>query len=772
MKLETDLDIEPLAYIRTPDDGFLTSIHDVAQGESMRWHVAIFNPGRNTNQKSQLRLINTSGIDTEVTITGLDDQGISASGGDVRISLPADAARLYSAADLEDGHLDFEGSLGAGSGKWQLVVSADRPIQVMSLMSTPTGHLSNLSSTTGDTIIRGGPGGDELWGGNGDDIFDPGDNGTSHDLDADRGYDTVHGSMGDDMVIYSRSGAEAFQEIRYSDPDAGDYLNAGITATIDGAANTATVDKGSAGTDTIVNIAAPLNASGFDLRGTGFGDVFNLTIDDDQFMNITGGAGNDRFNVRLIDDGWVRVDYETAPAGINADLSAGRVSNDGHGNVDTFTGDIPKGIAGSEHSDVIRGSDRNEWFFGRQGNDSIDARGGSDMLHFGYEDRFAAYVSVENLVVDLDAGTATGTWDGNAFSYSISNFERVRGGSGDDTVRGKIWQYRGSTGTDRIVFTTTEHEDIYGEFIYRGLTGGITVTLNGATGRATVNKGSAGNDVAENLAGLLDWDLGGLGIYGTNSNDVFNLTMAEEQWIQVGGDRGNDTFNIQADLDSGHLVRLDYKNAQHGIDIDLQAGTASNDGFGGVDTINGNIWQIRGSDFTDVIRGSGNNEHFIGRQGDDYIDGRGGFDTLRFDRDCCATIRNLDVDLDDGTATGTWNGQGFSYRFSSIEAVRGGNGSDTFSSSANDERFRGKGGDDIFIFEGAHGHDRIEDFTNGDDVIVLLGMNISSKQDVLNNASAWTEGTGVHINLTGFGGGRIDLHGFPRSNLDESDFLL
>ena len=248
LKLETDLDIEPLAYIRTPDDGFLTSIHDVAQGESMRWHVAIFNPGRNTNQKSQLRLINTSGIDTEVTITGLDDQGISASGGDVRISLPADAARLYSAEDLEDGHSDFEGSLGAGSGKWQLFVSADRPIQVMSLMSTPTGHITNLSSTTGDAIIRGGPGGDELWGGNDDDIFDPGDNGTSHDLDADRGYDIVHGSMGDDMVIYSRSGEEAFQQLAYADPEGNDHLSSGITVTIDGTANHATVVKGTAGT--------------------------------------------------------------------------------------------------------------------------------------------------------------------------------------------------------------------------------------------------------------------------------------------------------------------------------------------------------------------------------------------------------------------------------------------------------------------------------------------------------------------------------------------
>ena len=78
-----------------------------------------------------------------------------------------------------------------------------------------------------------------------------------------------------------------------------------------------------------------------------------------------------------------------------------------------------------------------------------------------------------------------------------------------------------------------------------------------------------------------------------------------------------------------------------------------------------------------MIRGSGNNEHFIGRQGDDDIDGRGGWDVLRFDRSCCATIRGLDVNLGAGTATGTWNGQAFAYSIANIEEVRG---SDSFGS--------------------------------------------------------------------------------------------
>ena len=762
LELETDLDIEPLAYIRTPEDGFLISIHDVAQGESMRWNVAIFNPGRNTNQKSLLRLINTSGIDTDVTITGLDDQGNDGSGA-VEISLPADAARLYSAADLEDGHSDFDGSLGAGSGKWQLFVSADRPIQVMSLMSTPTGHMTNLSSITGDTIIRGGPGGDELWGGNDDDVIDPGDNGISFDLAVDRGGDFVHGSMGDDMIIYSRSGEDAFQTLTYSDPDGGDYLPGGITATIDGTTNSATVAKGTAGTDTIVDINNPLDAVGVELQGTHFDDVFDLTMDDGQFIDIQGRGGNDTFNVTMIDGGTVRLDYHDTPAGITMDLSAGRVSNDGHGDVDTFAGDIPRTMGGSEHSDTIRGSDRDEWFFPRGGNDRIDAGGGSDMLTYGYSDRFAAYAVVQNLVVDLDAGTATGTWDGDAFSSSVSNFERVQGGNGDDTFRGKIQEYRATRGNDTVTYTEGTG---YAAIRYRNLTTvGITATIDGPANTATVSKGSAGTDTFDNVAEPLGDPDGGMGFYGTSSNDALNITLGEGQWIQVGGGAGNDRFA----MNSGGRIDYSFSTATNGIDIDLRAGRANDDGFGDVDTISGTVWEVRGTDFKDVMRGTDNSESFIGRGGDDVIDGRGGFDRVRFDRGGFSA--GVEVDLDEGSATGTWNGEGFTYSLTSIESVRGSHADDVFIGSAADERFRGNRGEDMFVFAGSHGHDRIDDFGNGRDLIVLLGLNVT-KQQVLSNAHAPTEGTGVRIDLTGFGGGKIDLQGFDRNNLDASDFLL
>ena len=148
LDLTTDLDIRTRAYVRT-SDGFLTSIHEVAAEEdegSMRYRVPTFNPGKNANQESRLRLINVGDGPARATISGLDDQGEPASGGSVRLTLPAKAAKMLSARELEQGAQGISGRLEAGRGKWQLSVSSDQPLQVMSLLfSQQTGNLTNLS---------------------------------------------------------------------------------------------------------------------------------------------------------------------------------------------------------------------------------------------------------------------------------------------------------------------------------------------------------------------------------------------------------------------------------------------------------------------------------------------------------------------------------------------------------------------------------------------------------------------------------------------------
>ena len=96
LELDTDLDIELRAYVRT-SDGFLTSIHEVAaqtDGESMHYRVPVFNPGSNRDQQSLLRLVNLGEHAATIDISGLDDRGAEPPEGDVTLTLEAGAARM------------------------------------------------------------------------------------------------------------------------------------------------------------------------------------------------------------------------------------------------------------------------------------------------------------------------------------------------------------------------------------------------------------------------------------------------------------------------------------------------------------------------------------------------------------------------------------------------------------------------------------------------------------------------------------------------------
>ena len=155
LTLASTLDFEALPYLRTREDGFLTSMRDFAPVADGNHRVVVFNPGRNENQVSQLRLINPGAEAAEVVIRGVDDAGGSGAG-EVRLSLPGHAARTYTAKHLEEGHEELQGALGRGVGKWRLAVESAASIRVMSLLlSEKTGRLANLSSAPGAADVSG-----------------------------------------------------------------------------------------------------------------------------------------------------------------------------------------------------------------------------------------------------------------------------------------------------------------------------------------------------------------------------------------------------------------------------------------------------------------------------------------------------------------------------------------------------------------------------------------------------------------------------------------
>ena len=155
LRLRSQLDLEVLAYNRT-SDGLLAPLHDLVPGavvhrpstgeEAMGHRVVIFNPSSNVNQVSRLRIINRGEETATVTIEGIDDDGVSP-GTAVEVEVPAGASRTVTAQELESGEGEgLAGMLDDGQGKWQLVVTADQPVEVMSLLTSPTGHLTNLST--------------------------------------------------------------------------------------------------------------------------------------------------------------------------------------------------------------------------------------------------------------------------------------------------------------------------------------------------------------------------------------------------------------------------------------------------------------------------------------------------------------------------------------------------------------------------------------------------------------------------------------------------
>ena len=145
LELSSDLDIEALSYVRA-SDGFVTAMHDVAPSEGTRHRVPLFNAASNFDQESRLRLINPGSAPAEVAITGIDSRGASPGDG-VAVTLPAGASLTYTAVELESGRgAGLRGSLGDGAGEWRLNVESEQPLRVMSLVSSPTGHLTNLST--------------------------------------------------------------------------------------------------------------------------------------------------------------------------------------------------------------------------------------------------------------------------------------------------------------------------------------------------------------------------------------------------------------------------------------------------------------------------------------------------------------------------------------------------------------------------------------------------------------------------------------------------
>ncbi|MGR3783327.1 MAG: hypothetical protein ACU0DT_18940 [Albimonas sp.] len=508
---------------------------------------------------------------------------------------------------------------------------------------------------------------DKLFGGAGDDR-----------LVGEKGKDLIDGGAGvEDVVDYSAEGGKKGVVVNLTSGSAKDtYGNK----------------------DTLVDIEEVIGTNKDDrIIGNDAENYFEL------------GKGDDYVDGKGSDFNQVSYRWESGGNGVVVDLEAG-TATDTYGDTDTLVN--INVIRGTLMDDVFAGSEADEVFRGLAGDDTIDGRGGLDEVRY---DRDARYGGDAGVYVNLAEGTAT---DGFGDTDTLISIERVRGSDFGDTIIGDAGdnRLRGYAGDDGFVGGAGNDEidggadswDEYDLVDYSQEGGGGGVNVNLATGVAIDTFGDT-----DTLISIEE-------VIGTGQDDVM-VGNAYDNWFVLGA--GDDSV----DGGAGGFDQVSYSSETGGagVSVDLALGTAT-DTYGDTDTLVG-IEVIRGSQWADEILGDSADNTFRGMAGGDTMDGRGGTDEVRYDRDARdGGTAGVSVNLALGTAT---DGFGDTDTLISIENVRGSDADDVITGDAGDNRIEGLGGDDLLtggdgadmfrIRSADDGQDTIADFAQGEDVIRL-----------------------------------------------------
>jgi Ca2+-binding RTX toxin-like protein len=586
-----------------------------------------------------------------------------------------------------------------------------------------------LLGLAGDDLLTGGKLADLLVGGDGNDTLIGG--GGNDILLGDGGDDVLDGGAGNDILV----GDLGIDLARYTNAAAGIIAN--LTA--------GSVSGAGVGTDTLVGIER--------IRGSSFDDTymavgFNAGASpaagtSGLFNEFEGMAGNDT----IIGNGFTRVSYLNATAGLTVDIQAGIGFGTAAGDlagvgIDNFTG--VNAIRGSKFDDVLLGSDNGPFTFenfeGRAGNDVIDGRGGFDRAVYSNDPATAAGISVglaPGIVTgDVTAGTDTlrsveavrGTdfadiFDATNFTASSPN----AGSAGVNETGAAFNEFEGMGGNDSIIGNGDTRVG------YQFALAGVTVDIQAGTGRGT----GPGD-----LAGVgTDTFTGVNAIAGSSFEDLlFGSDNAPGKAENFSGGAGNDTIDGRGGFDRAIYNR--DPDTVAGISVDLAAGMVTGDATVGTDSLR-SVEAIRGTDFADTFDATGFTasssnagsagvnasgaafNEFEGLGGNDTIIGNGNTRISYVDALAGVTVEMTSVGA--GTAQGTDPGDLAGVgtdSFSGVSAVRGSNFADAFLGSANPagtaENFDGRGGDDAI--NGGGGFDRA--IYNGDGA-VTAGINVA-----------------------------------------------
>ncbi|MQW73625.1 calcium-binding protein [Sinorhizobium medicae] len=202
-----------------------------------------------------------------------------------------------------------------------------------------------------------------------------------------------------------------------------------------------------------------------------------------------------------------------------------------------------------------------------------------------------------------------------------------------------------------------------------------------------------------NKADTINGSAGDDDLSGHQGNDIINGNAGDDF---ITGGEGDDTYNGGTGFDT-----LNFQNAYgaatafRGINLNAATGTVI-DPFGFSETFQ-NFEEYRGTQFADTMLGSSIDEAFMGLGGRDTINGGGGVDTVRYDRDFQrGASMGVNVNLTTGIAIDSFGSQD---SLSGIENVRATDFNDTVVGSSVSNFLRGFAGNDTL--NGAGGADEM-----------------------------------------------------------------
>lgn len=506
---------------------------------------------------------------------------------------------------------------------------------------------------------------------------------------------------------------------------------------------------------------------------------------------IDAGAGDDSIRASFLGgdtisggEGDDTLDYSFS-AGVDVDLIAGTVDK-GVSDFNTDRGDdvvsgIENILADGLYDSTLRGSDDDNTLVTGSGNDFIDGRGGDDLLTSGNGDDTIIGGAGDD-TIDTGIGVSVIRFeDGHGndivralLPHDTLDFSGLSGGvltdldsliaASEDTTLDDQSGVLITTGDDSSIFIVGASVDglTNMNFVFEGgeeyvsPTLGIVTSGDGGNGDDFITafgnfgefiEGGDGNDVLVNsgqgFSGIVilgeggddlligrngsmsrfdDSLSGGDGndtLFGRNGIDFLNGGNGDDyidggdEVDQVRGDQGNDT------IVGGLRDIVSYESSPVALLIDASL-TSMADGFGTTDTLV-DVNNFRGTNFDDTLEGDDRFNRLQGANGDDIINGGGCGDSLN-----------------------------------------GGSGDDTLDGGTGDDSYFGGEGADVFVM--SEGTDTIQDFTDGEDIIVVTEAGVSFESLTI------VESFG-DVSITTPGGQIINLDNTSLSEIDASDFI-